>query len=103
MPVTMYFLIYIVWLVYMIIIIIISDDVVLDWNPLFSVVKVTPDNSEYLVSNTVTVTVSLLYHGQKVGIHNIIYGEIFKGPKISRFHCNLAELKNFNPQKEAVA
>ena len=65
----------------------------LDWNPLFSVVKVTPDNSEYLVSNTVTVTVSLLYHGQKVGIHNTIYGEIFKDPKISRFHCNLAELK----------
>ena len=49
--------------------ILISDDVVLDWNPLFSV-KVTPDNSEYLVSNTVTVTVSLLYHGQKVRMSN---------------------------------
>ena len=43
-----------------------SGDVVLDWSPLFSVVKVTPDNSEYIVSNTVTVTISLRYHGQKV-------------------------------------
>ena len=62
----------------------------LDWNPLFSIVTVTPDNSEYLVSNTVTVTVSLLYYDQKVGIRNTIYGEIFKD---SRFHCNLTELK----------
>ena len=45
-----------------------SGDVTLDWSPLFSVVKVAPDNSEYIVSNVVTVTVSLLYHGQKVGV-----------------------------------
>ena len=50
-----------------------TGDVVLDWSPLFSVVKVIPDNSEYLVSSTVTVTICLLYHGQKVHIYLFSY------------------------------
>ena len=39
---------------------------VLDWNPLFSIIKVIPDNSEYMIENTVTMTINLQYNGQKV-------------------------------------